>query len=56
LLPSGPGGVCSHPLHEARSLTNYKFITTWFRGYSKSMEVHFPPELDAKLPPSRDEF
>jgi hypothetical protein len=26
LLPSGPGGVCSRPLHEARSLTNYKFI------------------------------
>jgi len=22
LLPSGPGGVCSRPLHEARSLTN----------------------------------
>src|SRR5580704_11821024 len=23
LLPSGPGGVCSRPLHEARSLTTY---------------------------------
>src|ERR1700745_499837 len=23
LLPSGPGGVCSRPLHEARSLTSY---------------------------------
>ena len=23
LLPSGPGGVCSRPLHEARSLTTF---------------------------------
>jgi hypothetical protein len=26
LLPSGPGGVCSRPLHEARSLTNNYLI------------------------------
>src|SRR5579863_5474751 len=26
LLPSGPGGVCSRPLHEARSLTIHQFI------------------------------
>src|SRR4051794_31594649 len=27
LLPSGPGGVCSRPLHGAQGLTNYEFST-----------------------------
>src|SRR5580700_7798005 len=35
LLPSGPGGVCSRPLHEARSLTTIhasRSVNIRFRG------------------------
>ena len=44
LLPSGPGGVCSRPLHEARSLTtshasSFEIATRRFR------ERTFRPEI-----------
>src|SRR5579872_5800225 len=32
LLPSGPGGVCSRPLHEARSLTTSYATSFAFLG------------------------
>src|SRR5580693_4282077 len=37
LLPSGPGGVHSRPLHEARSLTTIHANTCWQTGLATSL-------------------
>jgi 2-dehydro-3-deoxyphosphogluconate aldolase / (4S)-4-hydroxy-2-oxoglutarate aldolase len=41
LLPSGPGGVCSDPLHEARSLTTF---------YATSLQCHNRRDMPNSIP------
>src|SRR5579863_2789505 len=50
LLPSGPGGVCSRPLHEARSLTT-SYATSF--GYSFGRVAHFERRATSKLRQAR---
>src|SRR3954452_21012532 len=36
LLPSGPGGVCSRPLHGARGLTSHDFSMYAFQEHAQN--------------------
>src|SRR3954464_10281018 len=50
LLPSGPGGVCSRPLHEARDLTSfYRNMRRETHSLREGIEHQFQPDGVAEV-------
>jgi hypothetical protein len=45
LLPSGPGGVYSRPLHEAQGLTTYDVSIRQHENLSAKLSYHTMPTL-----------